>query len=141
MEQQAEKGLEPGAEAEEGGEGTDEAKPERPGSAKRSKTAEIPIHREVRCAPADLPEGSRFRGYEPCVVQELVLEACNTRHLVECWQTPEGRYLRGELPEGVDGHHGPKLKAALLYLRHHGRMTQPLLREMLGECGIDISAG
>ena len=43
-----------------------------------------------------------FGMYAPYVVQELVLETCNTRFLVECWQTPEGEYRRGELPAWVD---------------------------------------
>ncbi len=118
-----------------------EAAPQRPGSAKRSKTREIPIHREIKCPPPAIPEGSKFRGYEPYVVQDLVLEACNTRFLVECWQTPEGEYRRGEVPAWVDGHFGPQVKATLLYLHHHGRMTQPLLKDMLNERGIDISTG
>ena len=123
------------------GEAADETAPKRPGSAKRSKTVALQIHQESKCPPREMPAGSRFRGYEPYVVQELVLEACNTRFLVECWQTPEGEYRRGELPAWVDGHFGPKLKATLLYLHHHGRMTQPLLKEMLNECGLDISTG
>lgn len=64
-----------------------------------------------------------------------------SKFLVERWQTPEGDYVRGELPVWVQGHYGPRLQAALLYLHHHGRMTQPLLREMLLECRIDISVG
>lgn len=123
------------------GEAAGEAAPKRPGSAKRSKTVALQIHQEIKCPPRELPAGARFRGYEPYVVQELVLEACHTRFLVECWQTPEGEYRRGELPAWVDGHFGPKLKATLLYLHHHGRLTQPLLKEMLNECGIDISTG
>ena len=45
-------------------EGT-EADGKRPGSKKRSKTLELTIHREVKCPPPAVPEGSRFEGYEP----------------------------------------------------------------------------
>lgn len=113
----------------------------RAGSEKRSKTAELTIHREVKCPPREIPEGSRFEGYEPYVVQELEIEARNTRFLVECWRTPEGGLVRGELPDWVDGHYGPRLRATALYLHHHGRMAQPLLREMLAEFGIESRRG
>ena len=45
------------------------------------------------------------------------------------------------MPDWVGGHFGPRLKATALYLQHHGRMTQPLLKEMLCELAVDISAG
>ena len=96
-------GLEKAAEREEKPEG-ETAAVKRAGSEKRSKTAELTIHREVKCAPEVIPEGSRFKGYEPYGVQELEVEARNTRFLVECWRTPEGGLIRGELPGRVDGH-------------------------------------
>jgi hypothetical protein len=37
----------------------------RPGSAKRPRTAELHIHREVPLHPAGLPAGTTFRSYEP----------------------------------------------------------------------------
>ncbi len=37
----------------------------RPGSAKRPKTAELHIHRDVPLHPEGLPAGATFRGYEP----------------------------------------------------------------------------
>lgn len=49
----------------------------RPGSAKRPKTAELPSHREVLLHPV----GATFRGYEPYVVQELLIQNENTRYL------------------------------------------------------------
>ena len=43
----------------------------RPGSAKRSKTAQLVITHEVVVPLADLPPGSTFKGYEDFVVQDL----------------------------------------------------------------------
>lgn len=51
----------------------------RPGSAKRPKTAELYIHREVPLHPEGLPLGATFRGYEAYVVQELIIQNENTR--------------------------------------------------------------
>src|SRR5438105_13604361 len=41
----------------------------RPGSAKRSKNAHLPITREVVVAAPDVPAGSAFKGYEDFVTQ------------------------------------------------------------------------
>lgn len=48
----------------------------RPGSEKRSKTAELVIHEEKIVAPLRrIPRGSRFKGYRDVVVQELQINA------------------------------------------------------------------
>jgi hypothetical protein len=132
-----EKDTEQAADSEQ--EGEEEKK--RPGSQKRSKTQDLVIHHEQVISPKVIPEDSRFKGYEDYVVQDLKVEADNTRYRLECWQTPEGEMIRGELPASVHGHYGAQLRATVLYLHHHGRVTQPLLLEMLQEWGIDISAG
>lgn len=113
----------------------------RAGSKKRSKTQQLVIHEERVIRPPNLTPGSRFKGYRDYIVQDLLLESRNTRYRLECWQTPEGRWVYGELPVEVDGHFGPHLQATIKYLHHHSRIPQPLLREMLLAWGIDISVG
>ena len=115
----------------------------RPGSAKRSKTAVLEIHEERVIPPTEpVPAGSRFKGYHDYVVQDLVIQAHNTRYRLERWETPDGQTLTGQLPESVGGRHfGPTLVSYILYQHHHCQVTQPLLAEQLREWGIDISTG
>jgi hypothetical protein len=113
----------------------------RAGSKKRSKTQQLVIHEEQVIRPPQLAPGSRFKGYRDYVVQDLLLESRNTRYRLECWKTPAGRWVCGELPPEVNGHFGPYLQATVKYLHHHSRIPQPLLREMLQEWGVDISVG
>jgi Transposase IS66 family len=114
------------------------ARPEgskRPGSAKRPKTAELHIHHEVPLHPVGLPIGSTFRGYEPYVVQELIIKNENTRYLRARYDFPVA-----VLPvEG--GHFGANLITYILDQYHQAQVTEPLLLEQLWEYGIDISAG
>ena len=110
---------------------------------KRSKTQQLEIHENIDVQPqAELPEGSRFRGYQPFTVQDLRIERHNTRYWLERWETPAGETLLGKLPPEIDGvHFGPKLRTFILYQYHHAHVTQPLLLEQLQEWGIEISAG
>ena len=115
----------------------------RPGSDKRSKTAELVIHDEQIWQPKRrIPKGSRFKGYRDIVIQDLVIRAHNTRYRLARWMTPQGQYLIGELPAHLADHHfGVTLRSYLLYQHHHCQVTQPLLLEQLREWGIDISRG
>lgn len=129
--------------AADGAQGEDGEKPKRPGSAKRSKTAQLHIHEECVIAPtASVPLDARFKGYRDVVVQGLVIKNHNVRYRLECWQTTEGAYLTGQLPPALKGHHfDPNLRSYVLYQHHHCHVTQPLLLEQLREWEIDISAG
>ena len=115
----------------------------RPGSAKRSKTPELMIHEDKVIRPKDpIPADSRFKGYRDFVVQGLIIQAHNTRYRLECWETPDGKLLVGELPDNLQGHHfDPTLRSFIIYQYHHCHVTQPLLLEQLREWGIDISVG
>ena len=115
----------------------------RPGSQKRCKKKTLPIHETQIVAPqAEIPEGSVFKGYDDFIVQEIRFEAHNICYRREIWQTPEGSWLRGELPEYQKGQSfGPTLRQFVLYQHHHCQVTQPLLHEQLKEIGVDISTG
>jgi hypothetical protein len=117
----------------------------RPGSAKRPKTAELTIHHEEKVHTDDLPDGAKFRCYEPYVVQELSIQSENTRYLRARYDLPGGGSVLAPFPKGVlpvtGGHYGPKLIAYILDQYHQAQVTEPLLLEQLWEYGIDISAG
>ena len=117
-------------------------KGKRPGSKKRHKTAKLKIHNDEPIEPEHIPAGSEFRYYKPFVVQDLKLEAYNTRYRLKVYQAPDGSYVTGKLPLYLnDGHYGPTLICFALYQYYHCHVTQPLLLEQLHELDIDISTG
>jgi hypothetical protein len=117
----------------------------RPGSAKRSKLAELEIHETVVLKVEGVPAGSTFKGYEDYTVQGVILKAQNILYRRERWETPEGGSMVAPLPPTVQaldgGHFDHSVKAFALYQYHHAQVTQPLILEQLRELGIDISAG
>ena len=115
-------------------EGEKEVAGQRPGSAKRSKTSALEIHQTVVIRPENLAEGSKFKGYQGYSVQDIVLRPHNTLFRLERWQTPEGDFVIGKLPEEVVGeHYGPVLRSYVLYQYYHAHVTQPLIWEQLWE--------
>ena len=115
-------------------------KGKRPGSAKEKKHLEI--HETENIAPDNIPEGSRFKGYQTWTVQDIILEPHNKLYRLERWETPDGESLVGKLPkEAGDGHFGSTLVSFILYQHYQAHVTQPLIWEQLKDLGIDISTG
>jgi len=123
---------------------TDETKNDadkRPGSAKKSKTAQLEIHETVTLIPEGIGKGWTFKGFSEVVVQGLVIEPHNTKYRRGRWLTPDGETVIAPLPAGISGHFSPTLISYIQHQYFACRVTQPLLLEQLREIGIDISSG
>jgi hypothetical protein len=88
---------------------------------------------------AAVPEGSRFKGHEPFLVQDLVISASATCYQRERWITPDGHTILAPLPAGIDGHFGPELRRFVLMDYHQGQSTLPRLTALLQSLGVSIS--
>lgn len=102
--------------------------------AKR-ETSEITIQLQ------NVPEGSRFKGYQTFDVQDIDIVAKEISYKLEVWQSPTGEVLRAKIPQELKGSHfGPMLRALATNLYAQG-MTQPCIHEFLRDVGIDLSSG
>ncbi len=80
-------------------------------------------------------------GCEKRVIQDVRLTAHHTRFRLEKWYSPsQHRTVVAPLPPGYrDGAYGPQVKALVLQLGHHCRVTVDPLTTFLQQCGLQLS--
>ena len=112
---------------------------ERCKTKRRGKGSKRLIIDEDRMVAAVPPPGSRFKGYEDYVVQDLVVRRHVIRFRRERWLTPDGTTAVAPLPAGIAGHFGAELRRFVLAQYHRGQVTVPRLVAQLHDLGIAIS--
>jgi len=110
----------------------DKKKPRGPKQDVKRESREEILH-------ADVPDGSRFKGYKSCFVRELVLRTELVHYRRECWVTPDGKTVIAPLPAGVMGGYGANLRRLCLMLHAQGQVTTERLTTLLNDIGIEIS--
>jgi len=118
---------------------TDPGKPGRQEKRRRRGKVRPRVSIEDRVLKVTAPAGSRFKGYETYLVQELVLSVHAIRYRRERWITPDGRTIIAPLPERTEGHFGPDLRRFVLMQYHQGQSTLPRLTALLQSVGLSIS--
>jgi hypothetical protein len=89
--------------------------------------------------PVAAPAGSRRKGYEEIVVQDLAFQPSVTRYRRERWETPDGQTLIAPLDPGMVGGYGPHLHRFVLMLHFQGQMTCERILALLNGAGVVIS--
>lgn len=88
---------------------------------------------------ADPPAGSRNKGFEDIVIQDLSLNPQVTRYRRERWETPDGKAIIADLDPGIVGGYGPNFHRFVLALHFSGQVTCERIVPLLNGMSVVIS--
>ena len=103
------------------------------------KADKLAVTGEVILQPEGVPTGSRFKGYEDVLVQDLAIKVAVIRYRRERWQTPSGERIVAAMPAGVRGGFGPELRRFIVAGHFQGQVTTERLTALLAGMGLTIS--
>jgi hypothetical protein len=97
--------------------------------------SKLSIDRTVTLS-APVPAGSRRKGYEEIIVQDIAFKPEVTLYRRERWTRPDGRMVTADLPAGVVGGCGPHLIRLVMMLHFQGQMTCERIVAVLTAAGL-----
>jgi hypothetical protein len=112
---------------------------------RKPKLANIKIDREEICYlnKDGLPDDLIAKGYEPVVVQNIIIKSDNVRYLREVYYSPSAHktYL-GDLPPEVknQGEYGPGIRTLIPVFKTECHMTEKRIIGFFQNFGVSVSA-
>jgi len=111
---------------------------------KGHKVDQLTIDRTEDCHvdPAILPPDAVFKGYEPVVVHDLVLQTDNVLFRKAQWYAAStGRTYLADLPAGYAGEYGPNSTAVAIVLAYGTKVSEPQILDLFRNAGSQLSDG